>query len=364
MQRQQIARAAREAGLGTVGRLHRVRDRLLVGITAAMAVPAVICVFLLDGPILSTIAFLVALTPLWAAYVTPRIGVAAKDFIAVCEGGVVVGDRYTGTTAVPWNRVTYPIEASNPLSAMNMKFLYALPDGLPGLVAFGEHEGAFTLTLELAERRPMPNPAGASALAAVIAGSLALAVAAFGVAPNFDPGSAGAAGDPGPRVTTTTSTSGPPPSPGLTTLGDMCADPRPQPGTVAYHGEGPHPVVFFESGGWKPTDNAELTELPAGWHAATVADTELVVCADISAGAEFKTCDYDGVTYHVYETRYEFRVYAAASGELVGELSETADAYVCPWTSHGTGVDDRHDATLWGGEVSELFAPLVDGTVG
>lgn len=358
MQRQQIARVAGETGLGAVGRLHRVRDRLLVGVTAALAIPAVICVFLLDGPFLSSIAFAVALTPLWAAYVAPRIGAAAKDYIAVCEGGLIVGDRYTGTTAVPWSGVTYPIEAGNPLSAMEMKFLYVLPDDGPGLVAFADHEGAFTLTLELTERRPMPNPAGGSVIAAVVVGALALAVAAFGVAPNFE-GAGPADASPEPGISDTAS----PPTPGMTALGVMCADPGPQPGTVAYHGEGPHPVVFFE--GATPTDNIELSALPAGWNPSSVADTELIVCADIRRGEEFETCDYEKDSgLHVYETRYAFRVYAAATGELVTEFSETADAHSCPLVVFGAGVDGGYDATLWGSEVTELFAPWVLETVG
>lgn len=353
MQRQQIARVAGETGLGAVGRLHRVRDRLLVGVTAALAIPAVICVFLLDGPFLSSIAFAVALAPLWAAYIAPRVGAAAKDYIAVCEGGVIIGDRYTGTTSVPWSGVTYPIEARNPLSAMEMKFLYMLPDGGPGLVAFADHEGAFTLTLELTERRPMANPAGGSALAAVVVGALALAVAAFGVAPNFENGgTAGASPEPGVSGTAVSQ------SPAMTALGVMCADPGPQPGTVAYHGEGPHPVVFFE--GPAPSDNIELSALPAGWNPSSVADTELVVCADIRRGEEFKTCDYDeDVGFQVYETRYAFRVYAAATGELVAEFSEVADAYSCPLVVFGASVDGGYDATLWGSEVTDLFAPLV-----
>ncbi|MEV0648099.1 hypothetical protein AB0I28_22820 [Phytomonospora sp. NPDC050363] len=355
MNRTTIDMLAEKSGLGAVGRLHRIRDKALIGVSVGIAFPALICVFVLDDPIAATVAFVAALLPIWALIALPRLGVSAKDFIAVCDKGVLVGDRYLGVTSITWPRIIYPIEKGDPLSPMAMKFLYAEPDGSPGLVAFNDHADAFTLTLELADRRPVPKVRGGSVVGAAVVGAVAVALALVAVVPKY--AGLGAAADAAPFPSAS--------APGrhaMERLGGMCVSPGPQPGTAAYQGKGPHGIVFFEGGpAWTPSDNEELTRLADGWAAVSPAEAELIVCTTISTGAEVAECGAGENTYDVLEADYAFRVHEAATGSLVGEFAQVATAHEC---STGSGLGAAHPAVLTPAVVFDLFDEWVLGDVG
>ncbi|WP_326799048.1 hypothetical protein OG946_29790 [Streptomyces sp. NBC_01808] len=114
------------------------------------------------------------------------------------------------------------------------------------------------------------------------------------------------------------------------------------PGGPAYKGPGPHPAVLFKDD--IAVDESEPPQLPGDWTADFANDdTQLVVCQYDDNSHDSRTvgtCTYLGGSHNtgdgvvdVESARYIFRVFEAATGELVTKFAldgTTSPAQTCP----------------------------------
>jgi hypothetical protein len=120
---------------------------------------------------------------------------------------------------------------------------------------------------------------------------------------------------------------------------------------------GIHPVILFADYRDPPTLIESGLTLPAGWTVAEVADVELVACSRRTELTPTGTkCDFGGndgsapITLELADTVYELTVYAAATGDQVGE----------PQSLEGSTTECPMFATFREGDTQYLINPSED----
>lgn len=158
--------------------------------------------------------------------------------------------------------------------------------------------------------------------------------------------------------------------PTLDEMGATCRE-RPQawPGTAEYTGNGPHPIAVYDSG--FPTAKEELSELGAGWHAATAAHAQLIVCVGYTVHERIEVCEFTGtdgreVEAPVFSVDYLFRIFTARTGAQLGDDTAFTDEFTCPTSVvyHPDEGPPGFNATLPREEVQEILAPWVNAIIG
>ena len=146
-------------------------------------------------------------------------------------------------------------------------------------------------------------------------------------------------------------------------LKKTCSSPRPQPGTAAYSGSGPHPYALFPFG--YGTQYVNYEELEPGWDATGAADAALIVCLTVVPGdKQVATCSYLGTDTRVLEATYELAVYEAATGRLLDERSGVTDDVGCPAEiAYTPGETPELSASLDPADLHDLLEPWVTATV-
>lgn len=161
-----------------------------------------------------------------------------------------------------------------------------------------------------------------------------------------------------------------PEPPELGDLGQTCLEgPRAWPGTADYTGTGPHPIALFDSG--YPTAARELNELGEGWHAASAAQAQLIVCVGYRLHDEIKVCRFTGgggekVEARVFAVDYRFRIFTARTGAQLGEEEAFTDEFTCPTsvTYYPEGGGPSFTATLPKEKVQAILEPWVNAVMG
>lgn len=195
----------------------------------------------------------------------------------------------------------------------------------------------------------------------VVVGAIAVLGAGFWW---FGPGSADDSSPPDSSPTVS------PPTAAATELAEFettCTDPKPQPDAARYRGDGPHRFVAFDG----DTTSLDFTSLTPDWVTDDPGEVELIVCVDAKFDKVVNTCelrdnDHEVVKVKVMAFDYTFRIFQAATGDLLDEQVEHADDPTCP-----TSVLMDPEATGWSVEsptdddhIREILRPWVTGPVG
>ncbi|GLZ77849.1 hypothetical protein Afil01_26560 [Actinorhabdospora filicis] len=160
-----------------------------------------------------------------------------------------------------------------------------------------------------------------------------------------------------------------PEPPTLGDLGATCLEqPRAWPGAADYLGNGPHPIAIFDSG--YPTAAKELSDLGEGWHAATAADAQLIVCVGYRLHEQIKVCRFTGnggekIEAKVFAVDYLFRIFTARTGAQLGSDEAFTDEFTCPTSVvYVQGNGPSFMATLPKEKVQAILAQWVTPVIG
>ncbi|MFF7792273.1 hypothetical protein [Streptomyces sp. NPDC007991] len=339
--RRSLPRLATRAGLGEVHRVHHERRPVPVLLIAKLGLDWAMVLLLAKAlseldmdPGTRPAAVLLWLALSWGGLAYWLLARDGRRWIAVCDGGLLVGTAGTDTIAIAWPTTEGLTPAHGPGIRRGSLRLSWLDGGKQRYVTLRMMTDRDALAEAVEGRRPVPKPPHGR----ILAGSGIVAVAcavvwALTLSPLADIIMARR-----PYY--------------LRDLASVCAQATAESDaayakSAPYHGSAPHPAVLFAE---EDDSDPVVTATGTGSDTPDPDDVQLVACSRLERRTYDMTCAFShGVSVSYYKARYRVDVYEARTGRKVTARTLDADNHLfCGGVIelHGKGGGHEEDVSV------------------